>query len=71
MTYFENQTIFLDKKDYRIYKERKNEFMQFLERDERRALKFEKFFESIEQPLNTQERSSSDITDSLFDLSNQ
>ena len=48
MTYFENQTIFLDKKDYRIYKERKNEFMQFLERDERRALKFEKFFESIE-----------------------
>ena len=40
--YINNQTIFLNQLDYENYKESKNTFMQFLERDERKILKDDK-----------------------------
>lgn len=39
--YFNHQTIFLNERDFIKFRTSKNEFMQFLERDERRSLKME------------------------------
>ena len=39
IAYFNNQTIFLENREFYKFQATKNEFMKFLERDERRSLK--------------------------------